>query len=104
VLILTGRGKNESYDALVEQIKRKVKYVVVFGEIVDLVVPLLRASNIQFCVVENMEQAVLEAFKKSNQGDTVLLSPAAASFDLYANYAERGEHFVRVVESLKEGA
>ncbi|WP_448535903.1 UDP-N-acetylmuramoyl-L-alanine--D-glutamate ligase [Pseudothermotoga sp.] len=104
VLILTGRGKNESYDALVEQIKRKVKYVVVFGEIIDLVVPLLRASNVQFCVVENMERAVLEAFKKSSQGDTVLLSPAAASFDLYANYAERGDHFVRVVQSLKEGA
>ncbi len=103
VLILTGRGKNESYDALVEQIKRKVKFVAVFGEIIDLVVPLLRASNVQFCVAESMEQAVLEAFKKSSQGDTVLLSPAAASFDLYANYAERGEHFVRVVQSLKEG-
>ncbi len=103
VLILTGRGKNESYDALVEQIKRKVKFVAVFGEIIDLVVPLLRASNVSFCVAENMEQAVLEAFKRSSQGDTVLLSPAAASFDLYANYAERGEHFVRVVQSLKEG-
>ncbi|KUK03283.1 MAG: UDP-N-acetylmuramoylalanine--D-glutamate ligase [Thermotoga sp. 50_1627] len=104
VLILTGRGKNESYDALVAQIKRKVKHVVVFGEITALITPLLRASNVPFRVVENMEEAVFEAFRRASRGDIVLLSPAAASFDLYANYAERGEHFVRVVESLKEGA
>lgn len=103
VLILTGRGKNESYDPLMMQIKRKVKYVVVFGEIHSRVVPLLKKSNVPFCVVENMEQAVLEAFKRANFGDVVLLSPAAASFDLYSNYAERGEHFIRVVKFLQEG-
>lgn len=103
VLILTGRGKNESYDPLMMQIKRKAKYVIVFGEIRSCVVPLLEKSNVPFCVVENMEQAVLEAFRRANFGDVVLLSPAAASFDLYSNYAERGEHFIRVVKFLQEG-
>ncbi|MCS7174507.1 UDP-N-acetylmuramoyl-L-alanine--D-glutamate ligase [Pseudothermotoga sp.] len=103
VLILTGRGKNENYDPLIKQIKKKAKHVVVFGEIRSRIVPLLKESNVPFCVVENMEQAVLEAFKSASFGDVVLLSPAAASFDLYSSYAERGEHFVRVVKFFQEG-
>lgn len=103
ILILTGRGKNENYDAMIEQIKKKVKHVVIFGEIASVMSTLLRAANVPFSLVENMEQAVFEAFKRAGRGDTVLLSPAAASFDLYKNYAERGEHFIRVVQSLKEG-
>lgn len=103
ILILTGRGKNESYDVLVEQIKRKAKHVLLFGEIAPLIAPLLKASGVPYSVVGNMEEAVTEAFRMASQGDVVLLSPAAASFDLYRNYEERGEHFVRVVQSLKEG-
>jgi len=103
ILILTGRGKNESYDVLVEKIKRKAKHVLLFGEIAPLMSSLLKASGVPCSIVSNMEEAVIEAFRIASRGDVVLLSPAAASFDLYRNYEERGEHFVRVVQSLKEG-
>ncbi len=53
--------------------------------------------------VDTMEEAVKEAFKMAEKGDVVLLSPAGASFDMFRNYAERGESFKRAVEGLKVG-
>ncbi len=48
-----------------------------------------------------MEEAVLYAYENSKKGDIVVLSPACASFDLYENFEERGNHFKRIVNSLK---
>ncbi|MBQ3969696.1 MAG: UDP-N-acetylmuramoyl-L-alanine--D-glutamate ligase, partial [Clostridia bacterium] len=50
--------------------------------------------------VENMEQAVNAAFENSEPGDIVSMSPASASFDLYKNFEERGEHFKSLVNDL----
>lgn len=100
ILILSGKGKNEDYSALVKQMKGKVKHVFVFGEMVSAIGGVLRLEDFPFTIVENMEQAVYSAFKMASEGDVVLLSPAGASFDLYKNYSERGNDFVRVVESL----
>jgi UDP-N-acetylmuramoylalanine--D-glutamate ligase len=47
-----------------------------------------------------MEEAVAEATRLCPQPGSVLLSPACASFDMYENYAARGEHFRRIVEGL----
>ncbi|MCQ2481138.1 MAG: UDP-N-acetylmuramoyl-L-alanine--D-glutamate ligase [Clostridia bacterium] len=51
-------------------------------------------------VVENLEQAVNEAVKIAEPGDTVLLSPTTSSFDQYTCFEERGEHFKKIVNSL----
>jgi UDP-N-acetylmuramoylalanine--D-glutamate ligase len=55
-------------------------------------VPVLRADG--------MEDAVKKAYAIAQSGDTVLLSPASASFDLYANFMERGNHFKDIVNKL----
>ena len=47
-----------------------------------------------------MEQAVRKAYEISESGDIVSMSPASASFDLYKNFEERGEHFKRLVNEL----
>lgn len=100
ILILSGKSKNEDYSALVKQMKSKVKHTYIFGEITSMIENILRAEKLPFTVVENMEQAVHNAFEMGVEGDVVLLSPAGASFDLYKNYSERGDDFVRVVKSL----
>jgi UDP-N-acetylmuramoylalanine--D-glutamate ligase len=51
-------------------------------------------------VVENLEQALGEANKAAESGDTVLLSPSTSSFDQYTCFEERGEHFKRLVNAL----
>jgi len=103
ILILSGRGKNEDYATLVEEMKKKVKHAFIFGEIVNAIEVLLKKESFPFTIVNDMEQAVYNAIKIASDGDVVLLSPAGASFDLYENYSKRGDHFVRVVESLQEG-
>ncbi|WP_245530554.1 UDP-N-acetylmuramoyl-L-alanine--D-glutamate ligase [Pseudothermotoga thermarum] len=103
VLILTGKGKNENYEPLINKICEKAKAVVMFGEMASLIKDLIEKANVQSKIVENMDQAVKEAFSMAEPGEVVLLSPAGASFDLYKNYTERGEHFERVVKSLLGG-
>ena len=54
------------------------------------------------CVVlNNLEESVHAAYNLSNEGDTILLSPACASWDQYHTFEERGEEFKKVVEELK---
>lgn len=100
ILILSGKSKNEDYAPLVEQMKSKVRHVYVFGELASLIKDILHKEGFPFTVVENMKQAVYSAFEMANEGDVVLLSPAGSSFDMYRNYSERGDDFVRVVKSL----
>lgn len=59
---------------------------------------LKKITDVSVC--GNMEEAVRLASKISVSGDIVLLSPACASFDMYKNYSERGDDFIRCVEGL----
>ncbi len=59
-----------------------------------------KENNPRIIKVENMEQAVEAAKEAAVLGDIVSMSPASASFDLYKNFEERGEHFKRIVNSL----
>ncbi len=97
VLILGGRPKEKNYEKLVEAVKNKAKFVIVMGEMV----PVLKDSFSDFPHenVETMEDAVRVAKEISRKGDTVLLSPAATSYDMYENYKERGKAFKRIVHA-----
>jgi len=52
-------------------------------------------------IVKDMEECVTEAFKAAGSGDTVLLSPACASWDMYTCFEQRGEHFKNCVKNLR---
>ena len=104
ILILSGNGKNEDYGELLREAQKVVKRIVVFGEMKKHIFPIAKSMRVPCNKAENMEEAVLRAHSVAVPGDTVLLSPAGSSFDLYENYAQRGNHFQKVVESLKQEA
>lgn len=100
VWIAGGVDKGNDYAALIPLVKDKVKVIVclgidnskiheAFGKHVDLIINTMSA-----------EEAVHVASKFSNKGDTVLLSPACASFDLFTNYEDRGWQFKVAVKNL----
>jgi UDP-N-acetylmuramoylalanine--D-glutamate ligase len=100
VWIVGGVDKGNDYNELMSMVREKVKAIIclgvdnkkiidVFGNVVDIMVE-----------VNNMEDAVRMAQRLTEKGDTVLLSPACASFDLFENYEDRGNQFKQAVKHL----
>ncbi len=101
ILILGGRAKGDDYSRLKNFIKGKVKALVLIGETKDEFAELFKDTP--HIKAHTMEDAVIKAMKVSTQGDTVLLSPACASFDMYKNYEERGNDFIDIYNRLSKG-
>lgn len=100
VLILGGTDKGNDYTEIEELVSTKVKALVFLG--VDNS-PLHRFfdEKLKPCVdVTSMAEAVEVAYKLADGGDTVLLSPCCASFDIFANYEDRGRQFKSCVRNL----
>ena len=100
VLIAGGRDKGLDFSTIKEVVAEKVKLAVVIGETQDRIcrawekaVPCVRASS--------MAEAVSVASSRARSGDTVLLSPACASFDMFENYEHRGDEFKRHVLDMQ---
>ena len=100
VLILGGQDKGNDYNEIMEQVKEKVKAIVCMGLDNE---PIHAAFD---GVIENIvdtksaKDAVNAAYALAEKDDVVLLSPACASFDLFANYEERGTQFKEAVKNL----
>ncbi len=101
VLIAGGKDKGLEYAAFADAIASRVRAVVLIGETADELerriggrVPVARAASI--------EEAVRKAADDAKPGDVVLLSPAAASFDMFVDYAARGDAFRAAVAGLEE--
>ena len=92
VLILGGRDKHGDFPALVPAVARAAREVLTIGEAAGLI-EAARAGVVSIERAGTMDRAVERAAALARPGDTVLLSPACASFDQYKNYEERGDHF-----------
>jgi len=100
VLIIGGRNKGGDFRALAQKIRRHVKHIIAIGEASREISDTLgRLAPIT--TVTTMNDAVSKGKDAANAGEVVLLSPACASFDMYTNYAARGDDFRHVVEKLK---
>lgn len=98
VLIAGGRNKGGDFSPLREAVKGRVKLTVLIGEArCELEAALSGAVPTR--LAGGMAEAVAAAREAACAGDTVLLSPACASFDMYRGFEERGEHFKEVVEA-----
>jgi UDP-N-acetylmuramoylalanine--D-glutamate ligase len=97
VLLLGGRNKGGDFSALRETIRQRVKQVILFGEAGDEIADAL-GDVAPAARADSMAAVVDAADRVAAAGDVVLLSPGCASFDMYENYARRGEDFRRQVE------
>lgn len=100
IWIAGGVDKGNDYNELMELVKSKVKALICLGtensklhKAFDQVIPVINDTS-------TMKEAVLAAYRLGAKGDTVLLSPACASFDLFENYEDRGWQFKKFVREL----
>jgi UDP-N-acetylmuramoylalanine--D-glutamate ligase len=101
VLILGGRGKNAPYAPLGELIKSKVRQLVLIGEDADNIEDQLSAFA-EVTRAGSMTDAVEKSLAAAQKGDSVLLAPACASFDMFKSFEERGTIFKKAVLDLAQ--
>ena len=112
ILIAGGYDKHIPYDVIGNPILNQVKHLVLIGatapKIKEAVINAARAMNkdyTEFLTIsefKTLEECVNYCDEIAKTGDIVVMSPASASFDMYKNFEERGEHFCKLVETLKD--
>ena len=100
ILILGGTDKGNDYSEIDELVKEKCHTLVFMGKDNSKLVQHFEPMGITYISTDNLQDAVQAAYHSANEGDTVLLSPCCASFDLFKNYEDRGEQFMQAVRSL----
>ena len=100
VLVLGGTDKGNDYSEIDELVKTKCHTLVFMGKDNSKLVQHFEPMGITYISTDNLQDAVQAAYHSANEGDTVLLSPCCASFDLFKNYEDRGEQFMQAVRSL----
>ena len=100
VLILGGDGKGQNFAPLASAVRERARHVLLVGRDAALIEKAISASGIPMERAASLEAAVKRAAELAAQGDTVLLSPACASFDMFRDYKHRGEVFAAAVRSL----
>ncbi len=98
ILIIGGKDKNGDFEALLPHLGHVLK-IIVIGEAASKIENALRGHR-PISRAADMKDAVLTAKNTANPGDTVLLAPACASFDMFRDYKERGEVFRASVSAL----
>ena len=101
ILIAGGYDKDSGYDELIEAFDGKVRYMMLLGT----TAPKIKAAAEKLgftdsIICRDMEECVKKGFELAEPGDTVLLSPACASWDMYDNFEQRGEHFKKCAKEL----
>lgn len=100
VVILGGRDKGGDFKALVQPLQQRAKSVILLGEASGKIRAQLEGA-VPLTQAESMGDAVRLAFQEAASGDTVLLAPACASFDMFQNYEHRGREFKAAVARLR---
>lgn len=108
ILLAGGREKHLPLESLAEAILQKAKALVLFGEAASLLEQAVADKRSQHADARlrvnrasDLAQAVRTAARIAEPGDVVLLSPSCTSFDMYRDFAERGEHFKSLVRGLE---
>ena len=104
-MILGGSDKGADYSELAKEIARQnVRLIIINGANADEIGEVLREEKVDCEIVQlnmaRMKEVAKLTKNKAQSGDVVILSPAAASFDMFKSYSDRGEQFVAAVEEL----
>ena len=101
VLILGGKDKGNDYSEIDELVKEKCHTLVFMGlHNEKLREHFEKFEELKIIDTDNLHDAVMAAYNAAHEGDTVLLSPCCASFDLFKSYEDRGEQFMAAVRAL----
>jgi UDP-N-acetylmuramoylalanine--D-glutamate ligase len=103
VLVAGGRDKHLPMHEWTALIARRVKHVVLLGEMSGLVAQALQDVDPNYTSisrVQSMDEAVEQAAAVAHSGDVVLLSPGGTSYDMYRDFEERGRDFARAAQAL----
>jgi UDP-N-acetylmuramoylalanine--D-glutamate ligase len=98
-LIMGGRGKGEDYSILQKHISKNVAKLYLIGE----TIPEMKKAFSKTCEIlecSGFEEAIKMAYKEAQKGESVVLSPACTSYDMFENFEKRGEKFKEIVEGL----
>ena len=106
ILIAGGYDKNLEYEPLAKPILEKVSTLILIGQTAEKIFDVVKKEseiqhksiNINMC--DSLEQTIDIAKKSAKKGDIVLFSPASASFDMFKNFADRGEKFKNLVNNI----
>jgi UDP-N-acetylmuramoylalanine--D-glutamate ligase len=101
VLIAGGEGKGQDFSPLAAACRRKVRHAVLIGRDAPQIAAAIGGSTV-VSRADSMASAVAVAASIARAGHTVLLSPACASFDMFRDYADRGDAFAAAVRELPE--
>lgn len=102
ILLAGGMDKGSDFEDFIQAFNNKVKKLFVYGETAEKIYDTAKKlgySDVN--IVKNLQEAVLDAYNIAEDGDTILLSPACASWDMYKNFEERGNHFKKILEELR---
>ena len=100
VLILGGKDKGNDYSEIDELVRQKCHTLVFMGLHNEKLREHFGGFGLKIIDTDNLQDAVKGAYNAANEGDTVLLSPSCASFDLFKSYEDRGEQFMAAVRKL----
>ncbi len=100
VLIMGGRDKEGDFTALRDLIRKKVKALILLGEAREKITRAVGEVT-EIIHVNGLKEAVEVSMSKASAGDVVLLSPGCASFDMFADFEERGRRFKEAVKEIQ---
>ena len=100
VLILGGKDKGNDYSEIDELVKQKCHTLVFMGLHNEKLREHFGSFGLNIIDTDNLHDAIQGAYHAANEGDTVLLSPCCASFDLFTSYEDRGKQFMDAVRKL----
>ncbi len=101
ILIAGGDGKSQDFDDFIKGFQGSVKKLILLGKDAKIISEAAERQGFHdFVFCKDMEACVRKAFEEAVPGDTVLLSPACASWDMYKNFEQRGDHFKECVNRL----
>jgi UDP-N-acetylmuramoylalanine--D-glutamate ligase len=100
IWIVGGVDKGNDYSELFPVVQKKVKAIVCLGKDNSKIIEAFKDKVSTIVETTSMEEAVRSSYYLAKKGETVLLSPACASFDLFKNYEDRGRQFKQAVRNL----
>jgi UDP-N-acetylmuramoylalanine--D-glutamate ligase len=99
ILIAGGKDKGFEFDSIVPLVQRQVKQAILIGEMAERIA-MAWSLHVPCRSAQTLSEAVTIARQHAQPGDTVLFSPGTSSFDLFKNYADRGNQFRQLVKEL----